>query len=171
MARGIVTRGVLLDVARTKGVPWLEPGYAITSDDLEAVLQKEKVVVEEGDAVLIRTGQVARCRARGSWEGHAMGPSPGLSFFTAGWIYDRRVAAIATDTWAVEVRPSEIEETFDPLHRVLIPNMGLLLGENFDLECLGVDCEHDCVFEFLFVAPPLPITGGVGSPINPLAIK
>lgn len=171
MARGVVTRGVLLDIPGVKGVEWLEPGYAITTEDLDAAIAAEGITVGTGDALLIRTGQIARCRAEGTWEGHAVGAAPGLSFKTAGWVYERRIAAVATDTWAVEVRPSEIPDSFDPLHRVFIPNMGLLLGENFDLEMLAAGCAEDKVYEFLFVAPPLPFTGAVGSPVNPLAIK
>src|SRR5436853_281941 len=71
----------------------------------------------------------------------------------------------------MEVRPNEIPDTYQPLHQVLIPNMGLLVGEIFDLDALAADCARDRVYEFLFVAPPLPITGAVGSPVNPLAIK
>jgi kynurenine formamidase len=171
MARHIVSRGVLLDVARVKGVPWLEPGYAITSSDLDATARAHKVSVGTGDAVLIRTGQMAMCRSQGGWGDYAGGDAPGLSFHSAGWIHERQVAAIATDTWGMEVRPNEIPDSYQPLHQVLIPGMGLLVGEIFDLEGLAEDCARDGVYEFQFVAPPLPITGAVGSPINPLAIK
>lgn len=171
MARGVVTRGVLLDCARVKGVEWLNPGYAITRDDLEAATRAAGVTVGTGDAMLIRTGQIARCRAQGGWGDYSTGPAPGLGFDTAGWVHERQLAAVAVDTWAVEVRPSEIPDFFDPLHQVFITNMGLLLGENFDLDALAEDCISDGVYEFLFAAPPLPITGAVGSPVNPLAIK
>jgi kynurenine formamidase len=171
MARHIVTRGVLLDVARAKGVKWLEPGYAITSADLDAAVRAHRVAVNPGDAVLVRTGQMAMCRSQGGWGDYAGGDAPGLSFHSAGWIHERQLAAIATDTWGMEVRPNEIPDTYQPLHQVLIPGMGLLVGEIFDLEALAEDCARDGVYEFQFVAPPLPITGAVGSPINPLAIK
>jgi len=71
----------------------------------------------------------------------------------------------------MEVRPNEIPDTYQPLHQVLIPNMGMLVGEIFDLDALAADCARDKVYEVLFTAPPLPITGAVGSPVNPLAIK
>ena len=67
--------------------------------------------------------------------------------------------------------PCELPGMFDAMHIVWIPNMGLLVGEMFDLEALGADCAADGIYEFLFVAPPLLVTGGVGSPINPQAIK
>jgi len=71
----------------------------------------------------------------------------------------------------MEVRPNEIADSFQPLHQVCIPNMGLTIGEIFFLDDLAADCARDGVYEFFFTAPPLPITGAVGSPINPLAIK
>ena len=83
----------------------------------------------------------------------------------------RQVAAIVTDTWGVEVRPNETEDTNQPWHWIAIPIMGLTVGEIFDLAELAKDCEADERYEFLFVAPALPITGAVGSPVNPLAIK
>ncbi|MEK7701017.1 MAG: cyclase family protein [candidate division NC10 bacterium] len=171
MARHIVTRGVLFDMPRVKGVPWLEPGYAITADDLDAALRVHKIGVGTGDALLVRTGQMTTCRQRGGWGDYAGGDAPGLSFHTAGWLHARQIAALATDTWGMEVRPNEIPDTYQPLHQVLIPGMGLLVGEIFDLDTLAEDCARDGVYEFQFVAPPLPITGAVGSPINPLAIK
>jgi kynurenine formamidase len=171
MARFIVTRGVLLDIPRVKGVEWLEPGYAITVADLDAALAAHGVQAGTGDALLIRTGQMAMCRKRGGWGDYAGGDAPGLSFHTAPWIHAKQLAAVATDTWGMEVRPNELPDSYQPLHQILIPHMGLLVGEIFDLEALAADCARDRVYEFQFVAPPLPITGAVGSPINPLAIK
>lgn len=171
MARQIVARGVLLDVPRVKGVEWLEPGYAITVDDLEAAAKAHGVPVGTGDALLVRTGQLAMCRARRGWGDYAGGDAPGLAFHTGGWLHERQVAAVATDTWGMEVRPNEIPDTYQPLHQVLIPHMGMLVGEIFALDELAADCARDRVYEFLFVAPPLPITGAVGTPVNPLAIK
>jgi hypothetical protein len=71
----------------------------------------------------------------------------------------------------MEVRPNEFPDTYQPLHQVLIPNVGLTIGEIFFLDDLAEDCARDRIYEFLLVAPPLPVTGAVGSPINPLAIK
>jgi kynurenine formamidase len=171
MARFIVTRGVLLDIPRVKGVEWLEPGYAITTDDLEAAIRAHRVTVGRGDALLVRTGQMAMCRRRKSWGDYAGGDAPGLSFHTADWIHAHELAALATDTWGMEVRPNELSGSYQPLHQILIPHMGLLVGEIFDLDALAEDCASDRVYEFQFVAPPLPITGAVGTPVNPLAVK
>ena len=111
------------------------------------------------------------CRARESWGTYAGGDAPGLSLLTAPWLHQREIAALCTDTWGVEVRPNEISDVRQPLHRVAIPYIGLLLGEIFFLDDLAADCAADGVWEFLFAGSPLPITGGVGSPINPLAVK
>jgi kynurenine formamidase len=171
IANGVAARGVLLDMPRMKGVEWLEPGYAITADDLDAALAAQRVTVRSGDALLVRTGHITLCTDRGGWGTYAGGDAPGLSFHTADWIHQHRIAAVATDTWGMEVRPNEIAGSFQPLHQVAIPNMGLTIGEIFFLDDLAEDCARDGVYEFFFVAAPLPITGAVGSPINPLAIK
>jgi len=170
IADGVVARGVLLDISRYKGVEWLQPGYPITVDDLEGAERAHGVSAGRGDALLVRTGQMAMCQAQG-WGDYAGGDAPGLSLSTAEWLHAREIAAVATDTWGAEVRPNEIAGSYQPLHQVLIPHMGMLVGEIFNLEALAADCARDGVYEFLFTAPPLPITGAVGSPINPLAVK
>lgn len=166
----VVSRGVLLDIARYKGLPWLEPGYAIDEADLAGCLAAQGVKAGRGDIVLIRTGQMGYCQQHG-WGDYAGGDAPGLSFWTAGWLHRTEIAAVASDTWGVEVRPNERPGWVQPLHQIMIPNMGLLVGEIFDLERLAEACAADGVYEFLFVAAPLPITGAVGSPVNPLAIR
>ena len=167
----LVGRGVLLDVARFKGVEALERGYPITADDLQGTAERQGVTVDEGDIVLVRTGEMGRCLREGDWDGYAGGDAAGLSLHTAPWLYERRIAALATDTWGVEVRPNELPDSFQPLHLVTIVHMGLILGEIFALEDLAADCAADGMYEFLFVGPPLPFTGAVGSPLNPVAIK
>ena len=120
--------------------------------------------------MLVRTGQYARAR-RDGWGDYAGGAAPGLSLTTAGWLHDTEIAAIATDTWGFEVRPNEFDvPAFQPLHQVVIPNIGLTIGEMWDLEVLATVCERLGRYEFLLSAPPLPITDAVGSPINPIAL-
>ncbi len=167
----VVGRGVLLDVPRSQGRPWLEPGEAIHADDLETCARAQGVTVGRGDIVLIRTGQMTQCREAGAWGDYAGGSAPGLGLDAATWIYENELAAVATDTWGMEVLPNETPDVFQPLHIILIVKMGLLVGEIFDLDPLAADCATDGRYEFLFSAPPLPITGGVGSPVNPIAIK
>jgi kynurenine formamidase len=167
----IAGRGVLLDVARHKGVANLAPGYAITVDDLEGTAARERVDVQEGDILLVRTGFMSTYLARKSWQHFDLDDSPGVSVHTAPWLHARRVAAIAADNYAVEVRPSELPPFRSPFHICAIPNMGLTLGEIFYLEELAADCAADGRYAFLLVAPPLPVTRAVGTPINPYAIK
>jgi kynurenine formamidase len=168
----MVGRGVLLDVARVQGRDALDDGYAITSHDLDAAAAAHGVEVRRGDYVIVRTGQMEAKLAAGSWDGYPGGDAPGFSFETLDWIHRKQIAAIASDTWGCEVRPNETEPGINqPWHWITIPIMGLTMGEIFFLGDLGKDCTADGIYEFLFVAPALPITGAVGSPTNPLAIK
>ncbi|MFI1733961.1 cyclase family protein [Streptomyces acidicola] len=183
MAPYVAGRGVLLDVgqvigtgggtSRSSGVESggeLPDGFAITEEHLIATAEAHGVGVGRGDIVVVRTGRLARARREG-WVDYAGGDSPGLSFTTAGWLHRTEIAAIATDTWGFEVRPNEFEHAFQPLHQVVIPNMGLLIGEMWDLDGLAEDCARDGAYEFWLTAAPLPITGAVGSPVNPMAVK
>jgi kynurenine formamidase len=167
----VVSRGVLLDIPRVRGVEYLEPGDAITGDDLDSACEHHGVEVGTGDIVLIRTGDMARRRGLPGWDGFSAGDSPGLSLLSAPWLAEREVAAIATDTWGAEVRPNEIEGSFQPLHLVMVVAMGLFVGEIWYLDELAADCADDGVYEFQLVAPPLVIPRAVGSPLNPQAIK
>ena len=170
MANGIVSRGVLLDVARLKGVERLAPGTAITPDDLEAAEQRQGVRVESGDVLLVRTGHMRAFTIEGD-RVLFMKQMPGLGAACAVWLHAREVAAVATDTNMVEVYPPENPAVFFPLHMLCLRDMGLTLGEMFDLEALADDCAADGQSTFFFTAPPLRVTGGVGSPLNPLAVK
>jgi kynurenine formamidase len=167
----IVGRGVLLDVARWKRVRALDAGYAISVDDLEATAAAEGVQVERGDILLIRTGHMTRYLDRDDWHYFDLDPFPGVSVHTALWMYEKEIAAVASDNYAVEVRPSEIIGFRNPFHVCAIPNMGLTLGEIFYLEELAEDCVADGRYSFFLVAPPLPVTHAVGTPINPYARK
>ncbi len=164
-------RGVLLDVARMLGLEHLPDGFAITNDMLDAAERHFNVTVRRGDFLLVRTGQMEAKMAAQNWDGYSGGDAPGLAFETLDWLQQKQVAAIATDTWGVEVRPNQTDEATQPWHWIAIPMMGLTLGEIFFLAELARDCAEDRRYEFMFVAPALPITGAVGSPINPLAIK
>jgi kynurenine formamidase len=169
----IAGRGVLLDVGRAVGTDGeLPDGFAITTEHLEATIeaQGESARVGRGDLLLVRTGRLARARREG-WGDYAGGASPGLSFTTADWLHGTEIAGIATDTWGFEVRPNEFDVAFQPLHQVAIPNIGLFLGEMWDLDALAADCAEDGVWDFFLTAAPLPVTGAVGAPVNPIAVK
>ncbi|MBF8184578.1 cyclase family protein [Nonomuraea sp. K274] len=170
-AGGMVGRGVLLDVPRSQGVPWLEPGTAIGAEELQRAVDFAGVTVGRGDFVFVRTGAMAQVRSAGEWGTYAGGAAAGLGLDSIDWIAEREIAAVATDTWGMEVLPNETPDVFQPLHIVFIVHMGLWVGEIFDLEGLADDCAGDSVYEFLFCGPPLPFTHAVGSPLNPMAIK
>ncbi|MFC7260533.1 MULTISPECIES: cyclase family protein [Streptomyces] len=179
LAAPLVGRGVLLDVGRALAgeTGELDDAYPITADDLRTTIERQGATsdVRRGDIVLVRTGQLSRVR-RGmdhgeGWGTYAGGPAPGLSFGTADWLYGSEIAAIATDTWGFEVRPNEFPGSFQPLHQVALPHIGLLVGEMWDLDALAEDCALDGTYEFLLAAQPLPFTGAVGSPVNPVAVK
>lgn len=167
----VATRGVLLDVPRAVGRDHLDPGEAIGPALLDRVCAHEGVTVEQGDIVLVRTGDMARRRGLPGWDGYSAGPAPGLSLHSAPWLAARDATGVASDTWGIEVRPNELPGAFQPLHLVLLVSMGLLLGEIWYLDELAADCAADGVYEFLLVAPALVIPGAVGSPVNPQAIK
>lgn len=170
----IAGRGVLLDVGRAFGDEHgeLPDGFAITEEHLEATIERQgsSSAVGRGDIVVVRTGQYARTRRLG-WGDYAGGPAPGLSFTTADWLHRSEIAAIATDTWGFEVRPNEFDVAFQPLHQVVIPNMGLFIGEMWAPDELATACAADGVYDFFLTAAPLPITGAVGSPVNPVAVR
>ena len=164
-------RGVLLDIPKMLGMAVLPDGFSIGCELLDRAEQHFSVKVRRGDFLLVRTGHIEAKLATGNWDGFAGGDAPGLAFETLDWLHKREVAAIATDTWGVEVRPNNSDEVVSPFHWISIPIMGLTLGEIFYLADLSQDCAEDLRYDFMFVAPALPVTGAVGSPINPLAIK
>lgn len=169
----VAGRGVLLDVGRALGSDGeLPDGFAITEEHLEATIaaQGPTAAVGRGDVVLVRTGQLTRARREG-WGDYAGGPAPGLSFTTADWLHTTEISAIATDTWGFEVRPNEFDDAFQPLHQVAIPHIGLFIGEMWDLDALADACAADGHHDFFLTAAPLRITGAVGAPVNPVAVR
>jgi kynurenine formamidase len=170
LARGFVGRGVLLDIARLRGVDCLEAGEWIGVADLDAALERQQVAVRPGDILLVRTGWIQKFTngsAAEYWSGE-----PGLELECARWLRERDVAAIACDNWSVECIVLGVDrDAMMPFHYVCIRDMGMTLGEIFDLEELAADCERDGVWEFFFCAPVLKFVDAVGTPLNPLAIK
>ena len=184
----LVSRGVLLDVARAKEIDVLDGGYAITPADLDAACELAGVTVEPGDVVLGahradgHLGMPQRFPAGGATVPlpnmlrfgdvmHYMGLSSGLSMATAEWFHARDVAAVATDTMALEVIPCEDAEVYLPVHLLHIVEMGMTQGQNWMLDELAADCAADGQYTFLLDATPLPFTNGCGSPLNPVAVK
>ncbi len=163
--RSLTSRGVLIDLAPGGGR--LEPGHGVTADELDAAC---RVDVEPGDIVLVRTGNASLLRERKRTE-YATGDQPGLTSSCCRWFRDRDVAAVATDTLALEVYPGEDPAALFPVHLLHLVDMGLWQGQNFDLEDLAAACAADDRWTFLLEANPIPFTGAVGSPVNPVAVR
>ncbi len=168
----IAGRGVLLDVARHLDVDALPNGYCITGDDLESCAAREKVKLQSGDILLVRTGWLEAWRqGAGSPEQMAPGEKapagqPGLGLDAAAYVRDYDIAAVGADNSAVEVIPFD-NGTFLAVHIELLVKLGVPLLEHLAVGDLAADRVH----EFLFVAAPLPVTGAAGSPLNPVAIS
>ncbi|HEY3843458.1 MAG TPA: cyclase family protein [Acidimicrobiales bacterium] len=167
----LVSRGVLLDVARAKGQEVLDPGYAITPDDLSSAVELAGVTVEPGDIVLVRTGQMVHLVLPGRDLVAYTYPTPGLTIETAEWFWSRDVAAVATDTLPLEVFPCQYDDIYLPVHLLHLVEMGMTQGQNWVLDDLAADCAADGQYTFLLDATPLPFTNGLGAPLNPLALK
>src|SRR5882757_7535546 len=167
LKNGIFTRGVLLDIPRLKGVPYLEPGTPIYVEDLEAWEKKAGVKVSAGDAIFVRTGVWARRKAEGPWlRGRAEGGrSAGLDASVIPWLRQRDIAILGSDH-PQYVAPSPLRGAILDF-ALLYP--GVHLFDNCDLEALGDAAAQRRRWDFLLTAAPLPIRGGTGSPANPIA--
>jgi len=161
----IIARGVLIDVAKSKNVDHLPPSYAITVADLQDALTKQRLTIHPGDVVLTRTGLMTL------WpdpEKYRLADSPGLSLEAAKWLVETQQAMVlGADNFGVESFPSKDPQNFVPVHSYLLAKRGVSMIEALWLE----DLAKDEVYEFLFIASPLKIRGGTGSPLRPLAIS
>jgi kynurenine formamidase len=162
---GIFTRGVLIDIPRLKGVPYLEPSTAIYPEDLDAWEKKSGVKIGRGDVVFIRTGRWARRAAKGPWDPANIA---GLYASCAKWLKDRDVAMVGSDA-ATDVMPSGVPGVVQPMHQLLLVAMGTPIFDNCDLETVAVESAKRNRWVFLLTAAPLPVPGGTGSPLNPIA--
>jgi kynurenine formamidase len=169
---GIVGRGVLLDVPRYRGVPWLEPGEAVTRAELEAVEAAQGVRLGEGDILVFRTGHHRRRLELGPWNNSyppAGEGKAGLHVDTIPWMHERRIAAFLPDGDG-ETVPSGVEGMLYPIHALQVVAMGMCVSDSLQFEDLARACEGEGRFEFLVVGLPLRLPGGTGSPWNPIAI-
>jgi kynurenine formamidase len=167
----VVSRGILLDVARALGRDVLEAGYPIMPADLDAACELAAVTPEGGDIVLVRTGQMVHLAAGSRDLVAYTWPSPGLTIETAEWFHAHDIAAVATDTLVFEVFPSQHDEAYLPVHLLHLVEMGMTQGQNWVLDALAQDCADDRRYTFLLDATPLSLTAGLGSPLNPVALK
>ena len=164
---GIITRGILLDFPRLKGVPYLEPKTPIYIEDIEAWEEQAGVRVSAGDVIFVRTGRWARRAALGPWQ--MSGNSAGLHASVLPWIKQRGVAFVGSDA-ATDVMPSLVEGVTQPVHTMLIAGFGTNIFDNMDLEALAETSALENRWEFMLTAGPIPVKGGTGSPLNPIAV-
>jgi kynurenine formamidase len=163
----IVSRGILLDLPAVKGVERLEPGYAVTADDLDAAVEHARVTVQAGDVLLVRTGQMQLFHGGDTWAYNH--DSPGLSTHTIEWLHAHDVGAAFTDTYVYEVWPPQDWAAMMVVHMIHLRDMGLIQGQNFDFEGLAADCAELGRYEFLLTAHPEPFTRALSAPVNPVA--
>ncbi|HEY2108165.1 MAG TPA: cyclase family protein [Candidatus Binataceae bacterium] len=168
---GVVSRGVLLDIAKVKGVEWFEPGHHIFPEDLEAAEKDHGVRVEEGDVLMVRTGRPKRRAAKGGWEAPTRGliDMAGLDATCLPWIHERRIAILGCDGTS-DVIPSGYDDIGLPIHIGTLVVMGIHLIDNADLEALSRQCARAGRYAFQFVMAPLLLKRGTASPVNPLAV-
>jgi kynurenine formamidase len=163
---GIFTRGILVDIPRLKGLPYLEPGTAIYPEDLEAWEKKAGVKIGSGDVVLIRTGRWARRAAKGPWDTARVA---GLHASCVPWLKRRDIAVAGSDA-CLDVLPSQVEGVVQPVHQLLLIAVGTPIFDNFDLEALSAAAAKRSRWSFLITVAPLAVPGGTGSPVNPTAL-
>jgi kynurenine formamidase len=164
---GLIGRGVLLDVPGAPGVRWLEPGEHVFVDDLETAERQQGVRVEVGDILLVRTGHARRLAELEPWD--ASKAKAGLHPSAAGFLAERDVAALGSDG-NNDTAPSTTEGVTFPIHVLAINAMGIHLLDYLRFEDLVRRCEESERWDFCFVAAPLRVEGGTGSPVNPIAI-
>ncbi|HTE86255.1 MAG TPA: cyclase family protein, partial [Dehalococcoidia bacterium] len=167
-AEGITSRGVLLDIPRLRGVDWLQLGEAILTENLEAAAAAERVKVETGDILLVRTGFKARNKALGPLP-YTDRSKPGLHASVLPWLHARDIAVLGGDGDS-DVLPSPIREIGKPVHLGCLVAMGVHLIDNCDLDKLADACAELGRWEFQFTVAPLLLPQGTGSPVNPLAL-
>lgn len=166
LKQGLITRAVLIDIPRLKGVPYLEPGTAVYQEDVEAWEKMSGAKIQSGDVILLRTGRWARRDKVGAWN---VGRSAaGFHASIIPFIKDRGVAIVGSDA-ASEVTPSMVEGVALPVHTLLITALGANILDNQDLEALAEMCAKLKRWEFMITLNPMPVTGGTGSPMNTLA--
>jgi kynurenine formamidase len=167
LRNGLVGRGVLLDIPRLHGTPWLEPGEFVFHDDLERAEREQGVTVADGDILLVRTGHVRRLAELGQW--NTAEAKTGLHPTAMPLVADRGVAALGSDG-NNDTAPSSTDGVDFPIHVLAITALGIHLLDYLNLEDLARKCDEAERWEFLLVAAPLRITLGTGSPLNPIAI-
>jgi kynurenine formamidase len=172
LKEGILTRGVLIDIPRLKGVPWLEPGTPVYVEDIEAWEKKSGVRVSAGDAVFLYTGRWARRDKLGPWD--IFKSAAGFHASVAPWVKARDVALIGSDG-LLDVYPEGVQDAngkdqSNAFHILMIAALGVDIFDNQDLEALAATAARLHRWEFMLAVAPLAVVGGTGSPANAMAV-
>jgi kynurenine formamidase len=169
-ASGLMGRGVLLDIPRLRGVPWLEPGTAVTGEELEDAARTQGVQPGRGDILVLRTGQHRRRLELGPWDNDITGEGrAGLHATAIRVLHDWQIAAFLSDGDG-ETIPSTVDGISRPIHALQVVAMGMAVSDSLDLEEVARACAAKERYEFLVIGTALPIIGGTGSPWNPIAV-
>jgi kynurenine formamidase len=168
LKNGVFTRGVLVDLPRLKGVPYLEPGAPIYAQDLEAWEKFAGLRIAAGDALFIRTGRWVLRAARGPFDTSRTGRRAGPSASMVPWLKQRDIALLGSD-YPPSVAPSDLSSETGAVHDFVLVNLGVYVFDNCDLDALAQEAASRKRWEFLLTVAPLPIRGGTGSPVNPIA--
>lgn len=171
--RGIVGRGVLIDIARHRGKQVLDRGETFDHEDLLAAAAAQGVTIERRDILLIRTGWIGSFHIKGQAEFFRDFVEPGLTYSAelVAWFHEMEIPNLVTDTIANEVTVDPVSGVVLPLHSALMRNLGVTFTEIVQLDALAEDCAADGRWAFLYVAAPLKVVGGTGAPVNPVVIK
>ena len=167
-AEGIVTRGVLVDVPRIRGVNWLERGEGVLPSDIEAAENQMGFQIEEGDVLLVRTGQLYRREIEGPVDFRVKG-STACHASCLPLLHQRGIAVLGSDT-GNDIIPPQYPNVIQPIHQGGVVAMGLWILDNANLEDLAVECARRNRWEFMLSMGPLKLTNTTGSPVNPIAI-
>jgi kynurenine formamidase len=168
MKNGLVTRGVLIDMPRLKGLPYLEPGTPVYPEDIEAWEKRAKVKLTVGDAIFLRTGRWVRREKVGPWPMMDVG-EPGYHASVVPWLKQRDIAFIGADT-SNDVLPSLVDGVRLPFHVATIVALGAYVFDGLDLEGVAETAAKLNRWEFMLTGAPLAVTGGTGGPVNLIAI-
>ena len=166
-ASGIAGRGVLLDIPRARGVPWLEPGEHVTADDIEAAEKDQQVQLGQGDLALVRVGHTLRRAQRGPWD--VASARAGLHPASLEYLADRKIGLLGSDS-NNDTAPSMVQGVDFPVHVLAIVGLGLHLIDYLDLTALAAICAEMKKWSFLCVIAPLRLQMATGSPVNPIAL-
>jgi kynurenine formamidase len=171
--KGVVGRGILIDMARHRNKPVLAKGETFNHEDLLAAAKAQGVAIEKHDILVIRTGWIGSFYTTDRAEFYKDFLEPGLTYSPelVKWFHEMEIPNLVTDTIANEVTADPVSGVVLPLHNALMRNLGVTFTEIADLDKLAEDCAADGQWTFMYTAAPLKVMGGTGAPVNPIVVK